>query len=221
MNATTTDTGPSIGIVHEANEEEACKGNCTHGDFNPYITHLETCPPQAFKDKIKLEVAGISQRDINVLYRGLNQTKALKYAIEYQKAGYVKGESLVLSGGTGCGKTIASVYLVRKLKTGKCIYAGNLPKIFLDDDESYRIKTRKFLIIDDLGVEYKKDGQWFNSHFDELLHYRHGNYLPTVITTNLADKKFKEIYSERIISRIKEWGKFIHIKDKDMRKGGE
>lgn len=145
-------------------------------------------------------------------------------AQEHSKLAWV----FVLAGGKGCGKSVAAGYWLytkaskrTTLKqrtwwpaarlTRECGYNSNM-------DEIMRVP---YMVIDDLGMEYMDKNQYFNSRLDEILEERSGNYLPTLITTNLNGHDFKERYGGRITDRMKQGikagGGYIEIKDKSLR----
>lgn len=177
--------------------------------------HEKNCPSRKVYLRTLLVNAGVTKRTIETL-ENPKKTKAIVAVDKYLANGFKNGNALVLAGGTGVGKTVAIGYFI-SLASGKKVYAADLTKIFLNDSEFYRLKHTKILCIDDLGVEYRQD--FFCSNLDSLINYRHGEHLPTLIATNLTAKAFKETYSERIFSRLKEWGSFVNILDKDMRVG--
>lgn len=203
-------------LANPFEKELKCNGNCTKDEFNAHQEHALNCPQQVILDNKWLFDCGLDKKTIDALNRPLNDNKAMLLVKDYLKDGYLKKECLTLSSGTGTGKTVAAGFLLKSIKVGSYVYAPSLPKLFLNDEEFRKLRKTRFLVMDDIGLEYRKD--WFFSNFDALLHHRHGNYLPTVITTNLSGAKFEGIYSKRILSRMTEWGKFIQFKDRDLRK---
>lgn len=199
-------------ILPKLKDDPICDKKC---DSNKsYIEHKPDCAYLIHEKVEKLKGNGLSKRDIEILINGLNRTKAFEIIQEYEKNGIKNGDSLVMSGGTGVGKTIAASSLFLNY-SGMRVYSADLQEKFLNTEESHKLNTVSLLVVDDLGLEYKKD--FFNSRFDSLINSRHGAMLPTVITTNLNAADFKIQYSERIISRLKDWGKFVQILDKDCR----
>ena len=74
------------------------------------------------------------------------------------------------------------------------------------------------LIIDDLGRDYfKPDSDFGPRRWDELFDARYRDFLPTIITTNLTPKEFEARYGKRNRSRLREWGIWIEIAEKDLR----
>ena len=201
--------------------ERGCNGNCTKDEFEVVmsfignVVHRMDCKYEDGKilRKLRLNELGLT-RETEVLIN-LKETEAVKHIREYMGNGFKKGNALVLSGNTGTGKTIALYHLYVQVG-GHKVHSVNLQDQFFSENEFSRsLYSHRILLIDDLGVEYRKD--WFNSKFDDLINYRYRKMLPTVITTNLHAEAFKDAYSARIISRIKEWGKFVQLGGKDMR----
>lgn len=134
---------------------------------------------------------------------------------------------LVLSGPRGVGKTTAAAWwLVQKrvrteflaTTSVRFIDAGLMSRWPRYDDAKMRELTRaRALVIDDLGIEYTDTKGAFVSLFDEVVNNRYAAELPTLITTNLNAKSFKERYGERVADRIREVGRFVELKGKSMR----
>lgn len=92
--------------------------------------------------------------------------------------------------------------LLRRLRAGisegKGDYLINL-EAFIDDE---------LIILDDVGsginpekVTYR-DLEFRREVFFSFLDYRYNRELPTIITSNFTKEDFKNVYSERIVSRL-------------------
>ena len=131
--------------------------------------------------------------------------------------------TLVLSGGTGCGKTVAaSMWLMEREDAYGSMFVSaarlaRWPRY--DDREMGRLLTPNRLVIDDLGSEYADEKGNFLAILDEVIADRHANMRPTVITTNLTKADFKERYKQRIADRIRESGRFVSLADPSQRPG--
>ena len=148
---------------------------------------------------------------------------------------------LVLSGGPGCGKTVAAAtwilaFVFDDQLWGKSSeYMGDRPefrsawpiwitaaKLARCDryDEIYMAKILRTprLVVDDLGGEYLDKGGFYASLLDEIVNERQAESKPTIMTTNLNADAFKERYGERIIDRIREGGRFIGCGDHSLRR---
>lgn len=160
---------------------------------------------------------------INNLYKVL-----MKFANLYPSTDY---NNLILSGGTGTGKTYAVSALGRALiDKGYFVLflsAFNMHNLFLryhtapvQDKFLYmdNILNSDILIIDDLGTE----PIFFNitmEYLQLILDERTNNHKPIFITTNLNPSDILDRYGERIFSRIinKRFSKFINIDGDDLR----
>ncbi|CAB4133833.1 DnaC DNA replication protein [uncultured Caudovirales phage] len=128
---------------------------------------------------------------------------------------------LLYHGSSGCGKTFFCAALtswcfdnfksfryhrdedvLRRLRLGISEGSGDylLHLQYLIDDD--------FIILDDVGSGINpekftnRDLEFRREVFFSFLDYRYNRQLPTVITSNFTKNDFKEIYSERIISRL-------------------
>ena len=168
----------------------------------------------ARRAKEAFEIAGIPER-----YRQLilapSDTKAMAAVRRLDSASGI----VVLSGGTGCGKTVAACWWAWA-RGGVFEKAGKLSRRSHWDDTIDRLIRTPALAIDDLGVEYQDAKGFFSSLLDELVDTRYENNRATLITTNLGRDDFRaRIGGEkgRIASRVRGDGAFISISDSDMR----
>ena len=84
--------------------------------------------------------------------------------------------------------------------------------------EALKALTMPFLVLDDLGTEYLKDGGMAESFLDELFYEREANRRTTIITTNLNAQQLTERYSPRIIDRLRGgWGSAFVIDGPSLR----
>lgn len=131
---------------------------------------------------------------------------------------------LVLSGGNGCGKTVAAAsFALARMPGSRFVTAEKLGRLrtgWRDDREMLEaIETCKALVLDELGEE---EGDLCR-RFRHLLAERAGNRLATVVTTNLTRDQFRKRYEEpttndsRLWSRLHESGHYEEISDPDMR----
>ena len=154
----------------------------------------------------------------------------------------------VLSGGTGVGKTTAAgIWFMEKVvqaaspqldreyvenwtvwtpETG--LYFAHVPLMLesrilsrisnYDQGEIDRVTLAEVLVIDDLGTEYLDKNGFLSSFLDEIVNVRYKEQLPTAITTNLDSTAFADRYGERVVDRIREFGKFVSVHGESMRK---
>lgn len=89
------------------------------------------------------------------------------------------------------------------------------------DEEEFRVmKSRKWLVIDDLGTDQKDVvlyGTVFNP-FLELLDYRYEHLRPTIIVSNLTTDELRDKYEDpRLIDRMREMFSVVSFKDSSFR----
>jgi len=136
-------------------------------------------------------------------------------------------ESFFLHGKTGTGKTHLVVGLAKSLlqKTQPVVYIPmfSLSAILnkLEDDEEKeevfeKMKACKYLFLDDLGAE--KTAKNLNERLLSVLDHRLRNEKPCLVVSNLTADGIKEVYGERIYSRIKSMTEIV-IEEKDVRVG--
>jgi DNA replication protein DnaC len=149
---------------------------------------------------------------------------------------------LVLSGGPGCGKTVAAAMwvasFVRNIANWDthndpdyCIH----PKMIsarpvwvtaaklarwerYEQAEMEKLLKTPRLVIDDLGGEFLDKGGFYASLLDEVVNERQGESRPTIMTTNLDAEAFKSRYGERITDRIREGGRFVGCGSDSLRR---
>ncbi len=131
---------------------------------------------------------------------------------ERNKTGEFK--NLLITGKVGSGKTYLANCIADQLiknnvsvlyipameffkKMGDSLFSGK------NDGGTDIIYTADCLIVDDLGTEYHTS-QVGNILY-ELLENRLGKRMSTIFTTNLSYGRIEEIYSERVLSRIRKY----------------
>ncbi len=126
--------------------------------------------------------------------------------------------TLVLSGGIGCGKTVAACSWLLKRAPGLFLSSARLARWpRYEDAQMRRLLSASRLVIDDLGAEYMDEKGNFAAVLDEVIVDRHANMKPTVITTNLDATAFKNRYGQRIADRVRECGRFLSLADVSKR----
>ncbi len=133
-----------------------------------------------------------------------------------------KKEFFLLVGGTGLGKTHLSTSVAKYLvDEGYDVVYETAQNIFSDfDTDRFRdryqdtelLSERYFdcdlLIIDDLGTEIITS--YTVSYLYNIINTRINKKLPIIISTNLSAKEIKNMYHERITSRL--FGEFTIVK---------
>ncbi|MCR5145595.1 MAG: ATP-binding protein [Lachnospiraceae bacterium] len=154
--------------------------------------------------------------------------KAYNTCLDFVQNFEKKGGNLLLSGTTGTGKTFLSNCIAKALldKGFSVIYftADQFFNVFekatFEHDEQSnaskeRIANCDLLIIDDLGTEFTNSftvSQLYQCLNDRLLKNK-----STVISTNYNMRDFRDIYSERISSRITSNYKLVTLLGEDIR----
>lgn len=133
---------------------------------------------------------------------------------------------LILSGGTGAGKTVAAAWaLAAREGAFQALRAVRLGSAFErwssdreDGVEALRLKVSTMLV-DDLGQEPIEDRRVIPA-IEELFDARQTPRLRTLITTNLSRDQIRQRYSERVISRLAQNAKVVQVSGTDLRRGG-
>lgn len=183
---------------------------------------FETFDLNVFPDD-RIEGQEFSQRDLMKLHL----TTCRKWAEAYPDTLY---RDLVLTGGTGLGKTFLLHAMAEKLieKDINILLISAyrmleiLRKSYFDNDQgSSELLDAEVLMIDDLGSEPLMQNVTVEQLFN-LLNERQNRNLATVISTNLDMAKFRERYTERIASRLRDSRccKVLNLLGRDIRIGG-
>ena len=128
--------------------------------------------------------------------------------------------NIYLYGPNRVGKTwflhALSNYIINeyKIKSLYFITAPKLYKIYIknpikDDNTTWInfIATRKILILDDLGQEYRAKSGFAETNFEELIRWRFNNSRITIISGNATPKTIKEVYGQSFSNFIE--GEYI------------
>lgn len=172
---------------------------------------------------------GIPNRIIETMTTGLTETPAMLAISEFMTKPK-EAWCIVLAGPKGCGKsTAAGFYLWGKTmtslnsppKTRRWWTASRLARVSGFNNEFEPLIQVPTMVIDDLGVEYLDKNGYFSHRLDEIIDERYSNFRPTIITTNLNGRDFRERYGDRVIDRIREGfphgGAYIEISHKSLR----
>lgn len=120
------------------------------------------------------------------------------------------GANLLLTGGTGLGKTHLSSAIAQKvIDKGYTVIYESAQTVFdafesvrfgRGNDDTSKYLTCDLLIIDDLGTEFST--QYTAAVLYQLLNQRLVNGKSVVLSTNLGGKELLKRYGERIYSRL-------------------
>ena len=183
---------------------------------------FETFNLEIFPDE-KITGQNFSQRELMKLHLATCR----KWADEYPNCTY---RDLVLTGSTGLGKTFLLHAMAEKLieKDVNVLLISAyrmldiLRKSYFENDRgAFELSDAEVLMIDDLGSEPMLQNVTVEQLFN-LLNERQNRNLATVISTNLDMATFRERYTERIASRLRDSRccKVLNLLGKDIRIGG-
>lgn len=181
-------------------------------------------------DNFKLDYYSKDIRDKNGLTYYDNMrivyTSCYKFVENFSK----EYSNLLLMGKTGLGKTFLCNSIAKRVldKGFTVIYlsAGRLFKTLQEEQFSNKDETEfsaffddvlsvDLLIIDDMGTEFPTvltGSQLFN-----ILNERIINKRSTVISTNMMPEGIKELYSDRVLSRLTDSFEFLKLVGEDIR----
>ncbi|MFC2471742.1 MAG: ATP-binding protein, partial [Lachnoanaerobaculum gingivalis] len=138
--------------------------------------------------------------------------------------------NIIFSGNTGVGKTYLSICIAKVLldRYYSAIYLSAkelfeaLVKVKLEksEDQKYLLLIEEvyesdMLIIDDLGTELSN--HFTTTEFFHIINRRVNTEKSTIISTNLSLDEMRDIYSERVTSRIRKSFMYIRLFGNDIR----
>lgn len=191
------------------------------------------CPDYAERNPDTVSASKMFAADVIDPWRDLIQpsvdvqafTSARKFLSSIHK-------TLIITGACGYGKTTMARAIAddcrRKGETPQFITCERLAEVFLaaqptaneiDIDARQAVidlKAADLLVIDDLGTAEKEYTEFFKEKLKMLLDERKGKM---VITTNLDRLQMEKKLNDKIVSRIFEKVKVIHLKGRDYRRG--
>lgn len=116
---------------------------------------------------------------------------------------------LILSGDYGTGKTHLAVAALRWCKGGWLVKQATLLRLlratYSDrnaDDPIEHAQNARLLVLDDVGLSGGGKDELPMLH--EILDFRHGGRLPTIITTNLPFENLTDVLGPRMADRLRE-----------------
>lgn len=142
------------------------------------------------------------------------------FCVEYAKDFSLKSGNLLMYGRTGLGKTHLSLAIAAEVtKKGYSVIYDSAQNILTriekehfgrsdsSDDTLSEVCTCDLLILDDLGSEFQTN--FTLSAIYTIINNRLLASVPTIISTNLENRKLEEKYGERIASRI--MGSYVNL----------
>jgi len=120
------------------------------------------------------------------------------------------------SGGKTYGATCILKHAVSAGYSAYCVMAADLTdivvnnKVFEEDvaegiiSVESRIRNCDFLLLEDVGKEYRAKSGFAENQLENLLRHRTRNLLPTIVTTNLELGEFRDRYAKSTFEIAKE-----------------
>ena len=173
-----------------------------------------------YSDTIRDEITGLTARQ--------SAHDAVMQARQFIDSFGKEFRNLFLHGNTGVGKTFLTNCIAKELiDRAHCVIYFSAFDLFHalaqntfqrdsgSEDIQEDILTCDLLIIDDLGTELTNS--FVTTALFQCINERILRKKPTIISTNLSLDQFKELYSERIFSRITSNYTMIKLIGKDIR----
>lgn len=129
----------------------------------------------------------------------------------------------VLSGPTGCGKSMAAAAIPAENFTAMFIRADELVRLFSSMfgdqyEQQQKLRDAVLLVIDDLGCELDST-RMLPTLLDLLDSRQSARSRPTIVTTNLTPAAFRERYAnDRLNSRMAELVRWEGLTGPDLRR---
>ena len=167
---------------------------------------------RGFSRYYRLYRSGVPWRLWGAHFASAERTAMVERGQQYANEQYDQGRAIVFLSSTGRGKTFTGVCVMASVGEGRFVHAGELARKLqnFDTQEAMfeRATTEPFLVIDDLGAEYVREGGMVESLLSEIIWHRESACLPLLITTNLTPDAFKARIGDRAFDRLTgdEWG---------------
>lgn len=213
---------PKGGFPHVIDMDESSRESGPAGNWKLVY---QPCPKCKMGDEVEwLKRAGVPKRLLEATLenwkpRTEGDRKALAKASEFvsNSDGF-----LVISGAVGLGKSHLAVGIMRKKHCGRLITQSRLFVKLRDryhndyaEDVIEKCKTARLLVLDECG--FMTGARDELPAIYEILDYRHGEMLPTVLTTNVQIAKFDEAFGDRIADRLRCHQPFIVLSGESWR----
>ncbi len=168
----------------------------------------------------------------NVNINGIDAYKVMgnvySFCVDYAKHFSMSSPSLLMIGNPGLGKTHLSVSIAKEVINAgySVVYGSVVNRLHEIEDEHFgkSEETRNvldllletdLLVLDDLGSEQRTP--FYESTLYNIINTRINTSRPTVISTNLTWDELKQMYNERLISRLAYVYKNVGFIGRDIR----
>lgn len=135
--------------------------------------------------------------------------------------------SLLLTGTVGNGKTTMLRSILRLIKyhdnrlSTYYVKASSLGETMKQDPDTYKkIRSAQLLFIDDMGFYGSEKTHSYGDilhPIEDIIEYRYDRLMPIMATSNLSGGQIKDIYGERIYSRMCECFEILAFTCADFR----
>jgi DNA replication protein DnaC len=184
---------------------------------------------EAIEEDKRARLVATKLEEMDIPARTLRSLDAIPLHTEALAAISKQTDILVLSGGPGCGKSVAAAFWLvfnsisskegALWSAGYWVTAASLSRGYAYDQEAFSKLTKKHaLVIDDLGTEYQDQKERYLATLAEIVETRFAREKITLITTNLGPVEFKARYGERLADRIREDGAFVECGTTSLRR---
>lgn len=174
---------------------------------------LNTLTPLSLStfDSFSLEYYSQEARDGRPCDRDIMRN-TFRYCVSYAQQFGLHSPNLIMTGGTGLGKTHLSLAIASQtIQKGFGVVYSSVGSLMtqLENEHFGResgnaamesMQGCDLLILDDLGTEFKSS--FSSSAIYNIINMRLMLQKPTIISTNLSTKEMVDYYSERFASRI-------------------
>jgi len=150
-------------------------------------------------------------------------TSFIKSIKDYRR----QGIGLYLFGNPGTAKSVLGCIVLNAAlrRRYRCYFTNVTHYLSLVTDRNNpeskqsvkHISSVDFLLIDDIGREFRDSKGFIESHLDELIRFRTDNLLPTIITTNKSQNDLAES-NVRLLSILQEHFIAVSFPTRDYRK---
>lgn len=183
--------------------------------------------------KSHLQYMNIGRRYWGATREGMtdHQRSCLQSYLDKLEGAISRGIGLFLWGTNNVGKSYISALLCKVVwgqyrVTSYCVTSAALKLCWVEDTPAHpdsselmrdRVREARFLVIDDLGKEYRSGSEFAEAQLGFLLRERVRNNLVTCFTSNLMPTEFSEEYGVSTGQLVKECMVPIRLKGDDMR----